>query len=76
MSMMLQTAPAPVSEPLADEPGQTAAAAAPRSDEVDRMISEAAYYLAEHRGFEPGHEIDDWLQAEAQVNDLLADRAR
>ncbi len=28
--------------------------------------SEAAYYLAEKRGFEPGHELADWLQAEAR----------
>jgi len=31
------------------------------------MIEEAAYYLAEKRGFEPGHELEDWLQAEAQI---------
>jgi hypothetical protein len=27
----------------------------------------AAYYLAESRNFEPGHELEDWLSAEAQV---------
>ena len=26
--------------------------------------AECAYYKAEARGFEPGHEIDDWLAAE------------
>jgi hypothetical protein len=31
------------------------------------MVAEAAYYYAEHRGFEPGHELDDWLAAEDQV---------
>lgn len=31
------------------------------------MIEEAAYFLAEKRGFTPGHELDDWLKAEAQV---------
>jgi len=31
------------------------------------MIEEAAYYLAEKRGFAPGHELEDWLQAEAQI---------
>jgi hypothetical protein len=25
------------------------------------------YHLAERRGFEPGHEMEDWLNAEAQV---------
>ncbi len=27
-------------------------------------IAELAYYKAESRGFEPGHELDDWLEAE------------
>ena len=31
------------------------------------MIEEAAYYLAEKRGFAAGHEVEDWLQAEAQI---------
>jgi Protein of unknown function (DUF2934) len=26
-----------------------------------------AYYKAQHRGFEPGHEIKDWLDAEAEL---------
>ena len=34
------------------------------------MIAEAAYYSAERRGFEPGHELEDWLDAEARI-DLL-----
>ena len=33
-----------------------------------KMISEAAYYLAQHRGFEPGHEMEEWLLAESQIN--------
>ena len=31
------------------------------------MIEEAAYFLAEKRGFAPGHEVEDWHQAEAQI---------
>lgn len=27
-------------------------------------IAENAYYKAEARGFEPGHELDDWIAAE------------
>jgi len=27
-----------------------------------------AYYKAEARGYEPGHEIQDWLDAEAEVD--------
>jgi hypothetical protein len=30
-------------------------------------ISERAYRKAEERGFAPGHELDDWLEAEAEV---------
>jgi hypothetical protein len=38
-----------------------------------RMIAEAAYYRAEQRGFTPGSELDDWLQAEIEVDALLAE---
>jgi hypothetical protein len=31
-------------------------------------IATAAYYLAEKRGFAPGHEVEDWRLAEAQVD--------
>jgi hypothetical protein len=36
------------------------------------MICEAAYYIAEHRGFEPGHDMDNWLAAERQIDAALA----
>ena len=32
-------------------------------DEIRRL----AYLMAERRGFEPGHEADDWLTAEREV---------
>ena len=35
------------------------------------MIAQAAYLRAERRGFEPGHEEEDWLAAEAEVDALL-----
>ena len=31
------------------------------------IISELAYYKAESRGFEPGHEMNDWLEAEREL---------
>ncbi len=31
-------------------------------------IAEVAYYRAQARGFSPGHELEDWLAAEAEVN--------
>ena len=36
------------------------------------MIATAAYYIAEQRGFVPGHELDDWSAAEAAVDATLA----
>jgi Protein of unknown function (DUF2934) len=36
-------------------------------DELRKLISEAAYYRAKQRGFAPGHEVEDWIQAEAEV---------
>ncbi len=42
------------------------------ADEQRRLIAEAAYYRASARGFAPGGEVDDWLQAEAEVNHFLS----
>jgi len=30
-------------------------------------IAQAAYYIAERRGFAPGNELEDWFQAEGEV---------
>lgn len=37
----------------------------------DRLhrIATAAYYKAEARGFVPGQEMDDWLEAEAEIQE-------
>lgn len=43
----------------------------PSSDDVRKLISEAAYYRAKQRGFTPGHELEDWIQAEAEVLERL-----
>jgi hypothetical protein len=37
----------------------------------DALIAEAAYFRAEKRGFAPGHEAEDWLAAEAEVDARL-----
>ncbi len=36
------------------------------------MIAVEAYLRAERRGFEPGHEAEDWAAAEAEVDARLA----
>jgi len=38
------------------------------AEERQQMIGEAAYFLAEQRKFSPGYELNDWLRAEAQIN--------
>ena len=35
------------------------------------MICEAAYFMAERRGLRPGHELEDWLAAEQQIDLML-----
>lgn len=41
------------------------------SQDRQQMIAEAAYYLAQARGFGPGCEVEDWLQAEADIDCTL-----
>ncbi|NIR30432.1 MAG: DUF2934 domain-containing protein [Gammaproteobacteria bacterium] len=36
-----------------------------------RMIAVAAYHKAEQRNFSAGREIDDWLEAEKEIDALL-----
>lgn len=36
-------------------------------EEMRKQIEIAAYYRAKERGFEPGHEVEDWVQAESEV---------
>jgi len=42
-------------------------AAAVVSVNLDDEIRRQAYLLSEQRGFEPGHETEDWLNAEREV---------
>lgn len=39
-----------------------------RVDERHARIAQAAYLRAARRSFEPGHELEDWLQAEREVD--------
>ena len=40
------------------------------------QLAEAAYRLAEQRGFSPGHDLDDWFTAEMELNQRLAGEGR
>lgn len=35
------------------------------------MIAEAAFFMAEARGFAPNQELDDWLTAEREIEQRL-----
>ena len=49
--------------------------APPRQTAQERQvrIAKAAYYRAQKRGFRAGHELEDWLAAEAEVDRQLAE---
>lgn len=39
--------------------------------ELYNLVAVAAYYRAEKRGFVPGEELQDWLEAEAEIEQQL-----
>ncbi len=47
-----------------------AAAAVPPTDSKDEFVRQAAYFYYEARGRIGGHELDDWLKAEAEFERL------
>ena len=44
---------------------------APTPEERWKMISDAAYYIAEKRGFLGGDPAQDWCEAERQIEERL-----
>jgi len=40
-------------------------------EQREHMIAEAAYYIAEHRHFEGGDPIHDWLQAQKEIDSKI-----
>jgi len=56
----------------APERASSGNAAPPLSpEEVYRLIQESAYFKAKARGFAPGHEVQDWIEAEQEVRRRL-----
>ncbi len=37
------------------------------SPDLAQRITRRAFEIAERRGFSPGHELDDWLEAEREI---------
>lgn len=69
----------PASPKTAAKPAASATAAKPaaaKTSPADRlaMIAEAAYFIAQKRGFGAGKEAEDWVEAEKQVDALLKKR--
>ena len=51
-----------------------AAKSAVSAETRQNMIAEAAYYLAEKRGFAGNGAYDDWMKAEADIDAMLLNR--
>lgn len=39
-----------------------------------QMIAEAAYHISEKQGFRPGNEMDNWLQAEKEIDGWITEQ--
>jgi len=64
------------SEQLPDQPFAEGGQDALDADLRHRMISEAAFHRYAERGYADGYDMDDWFQAEAEVDHLLLNRDR
>jgi hypothetical protein len=65
--------PAPKSQDAEVAPqGRSSDATRSARDEREALIARIAYFRAEARGFAPGHELDDWYAAEAEIEAQLA----
>ena len=73
----------PATKPAAEK--KVAAKAAPRGrkptgkptivapEQRRQLVQVAAYFIAERRGFGSGREVEDWLEAEAEVERMLSE---
>jgi Protein of unknown function (DUF2934) len=59
MRMRASVDPSPFSGPRA----------AQAAEERQRAISSIAFRISAARGFEPGHELDDWVAAEREYDE-------
>jgi hypothetical protein len=63
-----------INRPPSFDPLRFVAPVRVRTREV--LIAELAYFRALNRGFEPGHEVEDWLEAEAEFEKRYGARHR
>jgi hypothetical protein len=57
-----------VSSPDTSESSSPVNPAQHQSTNRQQMISDAAYFRAESRGFQPMNDLEDWLDAEADID--------
>ena len=62
-----------VSKKVAGSSAKSSSGKALSHEQRHAMIREAAYYLAEQRGFDGESDMDDWLAAEAFIDSQLGD---
>ena len=67
MNVHEQKSPRRTRRQAADIAQLAAAEAEARAADHQAKVALAAYFIAEKRGFEPGHELEDWLAAEAEI---------
>lgn len=62
-----------IGQPYRGDPPHDSPDGAALCDAAERreMIAQAAYFRARRRGFTSGHELEDWLVAESEVDTAL-----
>jgi hypothetical protein len=58
-------------KPAATQPAPERPAAAVTRTERHALVAQAAYFRAKARGFTAGRELDDWVEAESEVDAKL-----
>ena len=71
-AVVADAAPKPKRKTLSARRKKAVAVDASPAVDLNHMIATTAFYLAAERGFAPGHELDDWLEAERRVRALTA----
>jgi hypothetical protein len=58
----------------ATKPRQKKSEPSPEARPKQALVAEVAYFIAESRGFVPGHELDDWVKAESTLDSETGQR--
>ncbi len=69
-----RAAPKVALKPVAAKPARSRAKkpATVAAEQRRNYVEVAAYHIAERRGFAPGDPLADWIQAEAEIDRLIA----